>query len=157
VSAADSITPQWEDQRATQKNQGAPLEGDALEKAQTKFRLADAMRDAVVAKDANARKAAADKINQARKPGQISVDEQQQMTKDAYTYPTRLTQTVAHLPLEDSLDGYGAASQQEKKEIRRAVASKIQSYYSLVERGKKSNAEYRAVPPRIQKFFRDKP
>jgi hypothetical protein len=41
--------------------------------------------------------------------------------------------------------------------LRRAVASKIASYYSLVEREKKSNAEYRAVQPRIQKFFQDKP
>jgi hypothetical protein len=80
-----------------------------------------------------------------------------QMTKDAYTYPTRLAQTIAHLPLEDSLDVYAAASQQEKKDIRRAVASKIAPYYSLVEKGKKSSADYKAVQPRIQKFFQDKP
>jgi hypothetical protein len=79
------------------------------------------------------------------------------MVKDAYTYPTRLTQPVAHLPLEDSLEVYAAASQQEKKEIRRAVAAKIASYYSLVEKGKKAAAEYRSSQPRIQKFFQDKP
>jgi hypothetical protein len=50
---------------------------------------------------------------------------------------------------------YAAASQR-KKEIRRAVASKIQSYYSLVERGKKSNAEYRAVQPRILNLLRER-
>jgi hypothetical protein len=70
--------------------------------------------------------------------------------------PTRLSQTAAHLPLEDSLDVYAAASLQEKKEIRRAAASKIASYYSLVEHGKKSNAR-KAIKPRIQKFSQDKP
>jgi hypothetical protein len=144
-------------QRATTRNQGAPLEGDALEKAQTKYRLADAMRDAVVAKDADARKAAAGAINDARKAGTISVDEQTRMVQDAYRYPTRLTATIAHLPLDDALDVYAAAGQQEKKQIRREIASKVQSYYLAVERGKKPYGDYEAMAPRIRKFFADKP
>ncbi len=29
-------------------------------------------------------------------------------------------------------------------------------YYLMVERGKKSSAEYKAIAPRIRKFFQDK-
>jgi hypothetical protein len=54
-------------------------------------------------------------------------------------------------------DFSGAASKQEKQEIRRAVSQKIESYYLMVERGKKSSAEYKAIAPRIRKFFQDKP
>jgi hypothetical protein len=153
-------------QRSTQKSQGAPLEGDALEKAQTKYALSDAMRDAVVSKDPvlKARgirspaeeKAAAD-INAARKAGKITDSDQTQMISDAYKYPTRLAATIAHLPIDDALDVYSAASQQEKKQIRHAVLSKVQSYYDSVSKGKKPLGEYRALAPRIQKFFVDKP
>ncbi len=85
------------------------------------------------------------------------MNDQTQMMKDAYLYPTRLTATAAHLPLEDSLDVYDAASQQEKKALRREVASKIQGYYTLVERGKKSMSEFRAIQPPVKKFFAEKP
>jgi hypothetical protein len=60
------------------------------------------------------------------------------------------------LQLEDSLDVYAAAANQERKALRREIASKIESYY-LVERGKTSYGDYRAIAPRIQKFFADKP
>jgi hypothetical protein len=47
----------------------------------------------------------------------IGVDEQKQMLQDVYRYPTRLTATVARLPLEDSLDVYAAAANVEKESI----------------------------------------
>jgi hypothetical protein len=153
-------------QRSTQKSQGAPLEGDALEKAQNKYMLSDAMRDAVISKDAASkakgiRTPAEDKaaaaINDARKAEKITPDDQKQMIEDAYKYPTRLAANIQHLPIDDALDVYAAASQQEKKQIRHAVLSKVQSYYNSVSQGKKPLGEYRALAPRIQKFFADKP
>jgi hypothetical protein len=36
-------------------------------------------------------------------------------------------------------------------------ASKIESHYRLVEQGKKSSAEYKAMAPRIKQFFQGRP
>lgn len=77
-----------------------------------------------------------------------AVDEQTQMLRDAYKYPTRLMATVARLPLDDALDVYAAASNEEKKALRREIALKIQSCYQMVERGKKPYSEYKALAPR---------
>jgi hypothetical protein len=52
---------------------------------------------------------------------------------------------------------YAAASNQEKKALRREIAQKVESYYKMVERGKKPYGDYKAIAPRIQKFFADKP
>jgi hypothetical protein len=71
--------------------------------------------------------------------------------------PLVLAATIIRLPLDDALDVHRAASNIEKKQIRRAVLSKVQSYYNEVNRGKKPLGEYRALAPRIQKFFADKP
>jgi hypothetical protein len=144
-------------QRSTEKSQGAPLEGEALEKAQTKYKLEDDLRNAVQAKDAQAVAKGKQAIIQGVRDKTITGDEANKLIQDAVKYKTRLGATVARLPLDDALDVYAAASQQEKKAIRQAVAMKISSYYSLVERGKKSSAEYKAIQPRIQKFFQDKP
>jgi hypothetical protein len=46
-------------------------------------------------------------------------------------------------------------SQQEKKEIRYAVLSKVQNYYDSVSKGKKPLGECRALAPRL--LFADKP
>lgn len=52
---------------------------------------------------------------------------------------------------------YGAASNVEKKALRREIAQKVESYFKIVERGKKPYDDYKAIAPRIQKFFADKP
>ena len=44
-----------------------------------------------------------------------AVDEPTQMLRDSYKYPTRLMATVARLPLNDALDIYAGASNEEKK------------------------------------------
>jgi hypothetical protein len=59
------------------------------------------------------------------------------MLQDVYRYRTRVAATVARLPLEAALDVYAAAANQEKKALRRGIASKVESYYKMVERGKK--------------------
>ena len=60
-------------------------------------------------------------------------------------YPTRLAANIQDLPIDDALDVYAAASQQEKKQVRHAVLSKIMSYYNSVSQGKKPLGEYRAL------------
>jgi hypothetical protein len=145
-------------QRATQKGEGGePLEGDKLEEAQTKFRLADAYRDAVMAKDQAAKQKAREDIDAARKSGTITLQDEERMMLAPYKYPSRLAATVARLPLEDALDVYHAVGLQEKRIIRAEIAQKVSSYYQSVATGKRSEKEYKALKPRIQQFFQDKP
>lgn len=154
MSAAETLAFQ----RASEKGEGGePLEGDKLEAAQTKFRLADAYRTAVTNKDQNAKEQARKDIDAARKAGTISVSDEEQMMLAPYKYPTRLAATVAHLTLEDALDVYAAAGVQEKRDIRSEIAKKVTSYYASVTSGKHNEKEYKALKPKIDKFFKDRP
>jgi hypothetical protein len=67
-----------------------------------------------------------------------------------------LAATVARLPLDDALDVYAHASAAEKT-IRAEAAQKVSAYYSSIANGRRSEKDYRAMKPRIQKFFSDKP
>jgi hypothetical protein len=142
--------------RSTEKSSGAPLEGDQLEAAQTKYKLEDDLRTALQSKDVAGYKSASAAIMAAQKAGTISSDEQTKLMKDATQYPTRLAATVARLPLEYSLDVYDLAGVTEKQQIRLAINKKIQSYYGDGMKGKKSIGDYKSIQPKIQRFFSDK-
>ena len=144
-------------QRSTQRSQGAPLEGDALEAAQTKYKLEDDLRNSVQAKDAAGIKTGKTAIIKARVAGQITVPEETKLILDAYKFKTRLAATIVRLPLDDALDVYKTASNIEKKQIRTAVLQKVQSYYNSVNQGKKPIGEFRSLKPRIQTFLADRP
>jgi hypothetical protein len=146
-------------QRATSRNQGQPLEGDALEKAQNKFRMADALRSSIVDKDANGIKSSTQDIIKAAKGNDplISYAEANTMIQDAHKYKTRLESTIQRLPLEDALDTWDAASMSERHAIRMAVNSKIDSWYKQAGAGKKSPKQIQAMLPRVRKYFTEKP
>ena len=46
---------------------------------------------------------------------------------------------------------------QEKRDIRAEVAKKVTSYYASVTSGKHNEKEYKALKPKIDKFFRNRP
>jgi len=57
---------------------------------------------------------------------------------------------------QGALDVYAQASISDKKAIRAEIAQKVSAYYSSVASGKRSEKDYRAMKPRIQKCFADK-
>jgi predicted ABC-type ATPase len=144
-------------QRSTEKSQGAPLEGDALEKAQTKYKLEDDLRNAVQAKDGAGVQKGKQAILQGVRDKTITSEEANKLIQDSVKYKTRLAATVARLPLEDAIDVWGAASQQEKKELRQTMLGKVSSYEKMVTERRKSIDEFRALKPKITQFLADKP
>lgn len=46
---------------------------------------------------------------------------------------------------------------QEKRDIRAEVAKKGTSYYAAVTSGKHNEKEYKALKPKVDKFFKDRP
>lgn len=144
---------------ATERNQRAPLEGDALLQAQTKFKLADDLRSAISTKDAKGIADSTQAIIKATK-GQDALLNQKQATdmiNEAHTMPNRLASTVFHLPLEDALTVYEHASLSEKQALRQLMNQKIMKFNQAAMSGKKPIGQYKAVKPRIDKFFAEKP
>jgi predicted ABC-type ATPase len=144
-------------QRSTEKSQGAPLEGNALEKSQTKYKLEDDLRNAVQAKDAKAVAKGKQAIIQNVRDKTITSDEANKLIQDAVKYPTRLSATVARLPLEDAFDVWNAASQQEKKALRQTMLGKVSGFEKMVTERRKTIEEFRALKPKITQFLADKP
>lgn len=52
---------------------------------------------------------------------------------------------------------YAAAGVQEKRDIRSEIARKVTLYYATVTSGKHNEKEYKALKPKIDKFFKDRP
>jgi hypothetical protein len=121
--------------RATQRGEG----GQALEDDN----LAEAQANEKARKD----------IDDARKAEKITGNDEQQLMLAPYKHPTRLAATVARLGLDDALDVYPACVH-EKRDIWAEIAS---AYYASVSGGKRSEKEYKALPPRIKQFFQDRP
>jgi hypothetical protein len=146
-------------QRSTSRNQRTPLEGDDLEDAQKKFKLADELRSAIQAKDAQGIAKATQNIVSNVKGDNPLLDakQAQDMINDAHTYKTRLESTIHHLPLEDALDVWDAASTSERKSIRTAINKKIADFYSQASAGKKPAGQLRALQPRIKSYLAEKP
>jgi hypothetical protein len=144
-------------QRSTEKSQGAPLEGDTLEKAQTKYKLENDLRDAVQAKDALAVAKGKQANIQSVRDKTITSEDANKLIQDAVKYPTRLSATVARLPLEDAIDVWNAASQQERKALRQTMLGKVSGLEKMVTERRKSIEEFRALKPKITQFLADKP
>jgi hypothetical protein len=143
-------------QRSTEKSQGAPLEGDALLKAQTKYKLEDDLRNAVQAKDGQGVQKGKAAIIQGVRDKTITSEEANKLIQDAVKYPTRLSATVARLPLEDAIDVWNAASQQEKKALRQTMLGKVSGFEKMVTERRKSIDEFRALKPKITQFLADR-
>ena len=76
----------------------------------------------------------------------------------AHTYPTRLTATVWHLGLEDSLVVYNAASptEPERRTLRNVINQKI-GWFKSSAQGRKSTRQIAGMNQRLRCFLADRP
>src|SRR5580704_18032148 len=82
----------------------------------------------------------------------ITSEEADKLIQDAVKYPTRLSATVARLPLEDAIDGWNTASQQEKKALRQTMLGKVSGFEKNVTERRKTIEEFGALKPKITQF-----
>lgn len=139
-------------QLGSKREEGAPLEGADLARAQTRFRLENALRTAIVARDVKARTRAMLEIRQATAGGRITPEESSKMIRQAHEYPTMLQGAAARLGLADVLQVWDKAGMSERREIRPIVEKKIQNW--MLGAAKHPAAERRDMRTRIDAYRR---
>ena len=112
--------------------EGAPLEGDELKRAQMRYKLEDQLRTAINAKDQKGRADAMQAIEKASigtNPA-ISHQDRQQIIQQAHKYPLPLQSTVAHLGVADALQVWDKSSILERRALRPIIQNKIENWES---------------------------
>lgn len=146
-------------QKASGRSFYEPLEGDALAKAQQRYKLEEELRDALQAGDRDRWFAAQQAILKASR-GSDAVFSPKQAADSIVTnltYRTRLTATVHHLGLEDALAVYNAASPIERRTLRNLINQKTVSWYKGAAQGRKTAEEMATMHSKLQSFRADRP
>jgi hypothetical protein len=142
-------------QLASGKEGEVPLEGEALSKAQARFKLEDDLRNAIQTKDHEKRGEALKAIEQAsrlRDPKAIMTpDEAEKLRESAREYPTRIESLVHRLDLQDSIAVWQKASLAERWKLRPLIKGKIGEWKSAEHTEREKNE----MLPLIEQFKQD--
>jgi hypothetical protein len=148
-SPAETLAHELQTKRS---GEGAPLEGDDLAKAQTRYMLEDRLRTAINAKDNTERMTAINQIHeQSRGPeAKLTPAEASKLIEQANKYPMPLQSTVDHLALADALQVWQKASLAEKRAIRPIIQKKIERFQTTA--STRTRQQNDAVRQQIQAF-----
>jgi hypothetical protein len=138
--------------KASARDEGGPLEGDALVAAQKKYQLADSLRSAIAAKDVAARASALQKIHEAATGPDAFLSQKQanEIIKDANSNPSHLLSVTSKLSLDDAIDIFNHASILEKHQLKPLIQSKIAKFQRAS--AGRPNAEVRKTNQKIAEF-----
>jgi hypothetical protein len=148
-SPAETLAHELETKRS---GEGAPLEGEELEKAQLRYRLEDKLRTAINARDNQERVAAIGQIHEASRgpEAKLTPDEASHLISQANKYPMPLQSAVDHLALADALEVWDKASINEKRALRPVLANKIEHW--MLASAKHTRQQNDSMRQRIQAF-----
>jgi hypothetical protein len=132
--------------------EGAPLEGDELARAQLRYKLEDALREATVQRDTQGRIKALQAIHAATtgEHPKLSPADAAKIKETAHKFPLRLQATVDRLPLADALQVWDKAGLNERKAIRPIIRDKIRTWE--LDSSKHSRDQNDSMRQRIQAF-----
>lgn len=137
---------------ASKREEGTPLEGDDLAKAQLRYKLEDQLRTAIVAHDTVGTVSAQNQIHAASSgsDAQFSGSQASTLIRNAHKFPTQLQGSVNRLGLEDALQVWDKAGLEERRELRPIIQKKIENWQ--LSSSKRTRGDNDSMRQRIQAF-----